>query len=80
MKKFPTTQTIIALAFIVFAFYVFRMVLLRDVKATEPIVISIVEAIKNLIFLIAGYYFASSLGSKKKEEALLGKKDETPAP
>lgn len=76
MKRIPTTQTLIALAFIVFAFYVFRMILLREVKATESTVISIVSSVTNITMLIVGYYFGSSQGSKDKADML---KDKTPS-
>lgn len=66
--KAPTTQTILAVLFIAFAFYIFRMILLKEVTATESTTISIVASVTNVIMLIVGYYFGSSQGSKDKDK------------
>lgn len=73
--KAPTTQTIIALAFLAFAFYVFRMILLKEVKASDATVIAIVNTVQGIVMLIVGYYFGSSQGSKSKEESLKQKNE-----
>lgn len=66
---------IIALAFIGQAFLIFRVILLKEVKAESSVEISIIECIKGILFLIIGYYFGSSVGSKKKEDIMANKDD-----
>ena len=69
---------IIAIAFIFQAFLIFRVILLREVKAESSVEISIIECIKGILFLIIGFYFGSSSGSKKKEEIMNQAKEEKP--
>ena len=59
---------IIAISFFAFAFFMFRVVLLKEVKADSATQISIVECVKGVMFLIVGFYFGSSSGSKRKDE------------
>ncbi len=61
---------IIALAFFAFAFVMFRTILLKEVKADSTTEISIVECIKGILFLIVGFYYGSSVGSKTKQQQL----------
>lgn len=67
---------IIAIGFFLWAGLIFRIVLLHEVKADSSVEISIIECIKGVMFLIVGYYFGSSKGSKDKQESLDKKKDE----
>lgn len=72
-ENFIELLTIFALAF---CFSVLRIVLLKEVKASSETEISIVETIKGIIYFIFGYWFGSSIGSKKKEEAMTNNKQE----
>ncbi len=58
---------IIAIGFFLFAFGMFRTILLKEVKADSTTEISIVECIKGVLFLIVGFYYGSSTGSKDKQ-------------
>lgn len=62
------TATVIAISFFLFSFFIFRMVLLHETKATEPTTASIIECIKGILFLIIGYYFGSSHKEKQHEK------------
>lgn len=62
--------SIIALAFVAFAFFVFRMILLKQVNASETIVTAILGSVTNIVMLIVGFYFGSSQSSKQKTEMM----------
>ena len=62
--------SIIALSFIWYTFYVFKLVLLKEVKTSESQTITIINSITNILMLIVGYYFGSSKGSKDKEQKI----------
>lgn len=71
MKKFTENiVSIIAVLIICFSFFVFTTLLLRQVKATDTVTISILETIKTILTLLVGYYFGSSKGSKDKGKEL----------
>lgn len=61
---------ILAIFFVVFTFCIFRMVLLKQVCASDAIVTSIVASLTSIITLIIGYYFGSSQGSKIKQDTI----------
>lgn len=63
-------KSIIALSFIWFAMYVFRIILLKQISASETTAINIVNSVTNILFLVMGYYFGSSEGSKNKQDQL----------
>ena len=58
--------SLIALTIIGFAFTVFLLVLLREVKTTESTTITILASITNILMLIIGFYFGSSKTSKEQ--------------
>lgn len=62
--------SIIALSFIWFTFYVFRLVLIREIKTTEATTISIINSVTNILMLIVGYYFGSSKSSRDKDKLI----------
>jgi predicted transporter len=71
MKYSKTVFTeILAIIFVIFSFGVFTLVMFHEVKTDSATTISIVECLKGLIFLIAGFYFGSSIGSKTKQTEL----------
>jgi len=72
-ENFVELLTMFCLAF---CFSILRIVLLKEVKASSETEISIVETIKGIVYFIMGYWFGSSIGSKKKEEAMADKKEE----
>lgn len=61
---------LLAVIVVLFCLYIFNLVLFRQVKASDPVTISIIECLKTVIILIVGYYFGSSAGSKNKQEVL----------
>jgi hypothetical protein len=70
------TVPLIALGFLLFSFIVFRMVLLKEVRASDTTTASIIECIKGGIYLIFGYFFGSSIGSKDKQKIIDERKGE----
>lgn len=61
---------IIALAFTIFTFTVYTIILLRQVKTTETTTTIILNSITNMELLILGYYFVSSKSSKEKDKTI----------
>jgi hypothetical protein len=54
------TASIIALAFTLFTFVIYFLVLIGHLKASENMSILIVNSITNIVMLIVGYYYGSS--------------------
>lgn len=63
-------SSIIALAFLGFAFTIFLLVLLRQVKTTESTTITILASVTNILMLIIGFYFGSSKSGKDKDKQI----------
>ncbi len=61
---------IIALSTLYFAFYIFKIILLKEVEADPQTISQIIETVKALMYLLFGFYFGSSIGSKIKQEKL----------
>lgn len=59
---------LLAMSIIGFSFFVFATLLLREVKSTDTVTISILETVKMILTLLIGYYFGSSKGSKDKDK------------
>lgn len=85
MKTFSLTlfikkniSELLALFTLAFGFYLFKAILFKEVKADSQTQISIVECVKGLLFLLFGFYFGSSLGSKNKQEKLDKLEEEKP--
>jgi hypothetical protein len=60
------TASVIALAFTVFTFIIYFLVLIGHLKASENMSILIVNSITNIVMLIVGYYYGSSDRSGKR--------------
>lgn len=61
---------ILALIFVLFAFKIFTMILLKEVKADDTVTTTIVTSVTNIVMLVVGYFYGSSSGSKKKQEQI----------
>ena len=67
---------LIALFLFLFAFYMFKIILLKETKADATTTASIVESIKAMLLIVIGFYYGSSIGSKNKSEQLNKTADE----
>lgn len=61
---------LIAISMLFFAFYTFKIILLKEVKADPQTTSQIIETVKALMYLLFGFYFGSSMGSKSKQEQI----------
>lgn len=61
---------VIAIAFTLFTFIVFSVILFHPSKVPESTTITILTSITNMMFMILGYYFVSSKTSKEKDKQI----------
>lgn len=59
--------SILALGSTITAGFIYILVLIGKLKATEPTVLLVVSNITNLVLVVFGFYFGSSVGSKLKD-------------
>lgn len=65
---------IIAIIWTVFAMVIFILVLDHKLEVDRGIVMLVINSVSNIVFMIVGYYFGSSEGSKYKTDKLTEKK------
>lgn len=72
MKKHNWLQeniaSIIALILIIFGISIDILVLMKEIKATESTAITIVQNINNMMLVVIGFYFVSSIKGKQDEK------------
>jgi len=61
---------IIAIVYTLFSLTIYLLVLIHVISATENIAFLIINSITNIMMIIVGYFFGSSIGSKQKQVKL----------
>lgn len=64
---------LIAITWTVFGMTIFIMVLTHKLSIDKGIIMLVINSVSNIVFMIVGYYFGSSEGSKLKTEKLTEK-------
>lgn len=62
--------SILAIMWTLFTFWIFKLVLLKEVKAPENITFLVVSGVINIIMIIIGYHYGSSASSKQKQDLI----------
>ncbi|MCS7028798.1 MAG: hypothetical protein NZ519_08535, partial [Bacteroidia bacterium] len=62
---------ILALGSTLTAGVIYLLVLVGKLKATEPTVLLVVSNITNLVLVVFGFYFGSSVGSRLKDNKVI---------
>jgi len=65
-----TIAPILALSATACAILVYILVLTAHLKATEPTVLLVISNVTNVVLVVFGFYFGSSVGSKIKDSQL----------
>jgi hypothetical protein len=61
---------ILAINWTLFAMTIFILVLVGELNLDKGIIMLVINSVSNIIFMIIGYYFGSSKGSKDKQQQL----------
>ncbi len=61
---------LIAITYTLFSLIVYVLVLIHVISATENIAFLIINSITNIMMIIVGYFFGSSVGSKSKQASI----------
>jgi len=69
---------LIAIAFTLFTFAVYIIVLCRVVRTSETTTTVILTSVTNMEMLILGFYFVSSKSNKDKDKIISNMQDEKP--
>lgn len=62
--------SLLALIIVLFTFFIYMMILTKNISATENIVFLIIGGLTSLVTAVVGYFFGSSVGSKTKQAAM----------
>lgn len=62
--------SLLALIWTSFSLVLYIMVLTKAIVATENVAFLIINSVTNILMIIVGYFFGSSLGSKTKQATL----------
>lgn len=61
---------VLALTWTIFTLCIFILVLTRIITATENVAFLIINSVTNIMMIIVGYFFGSSMGSKQKQATI----------
>lgn len=65
---------LLAITWTVFGMVIFVLVLVGKLSLDKGVMMLVINSVSNIVFMIIGYYFGSSQGSKEKTDKLINKK------
>lgn len=63
-------SSVLAIAWLLFTFIIDTIVLTHAVKSTDNTTFLIINSVNNIMVIIVGYFFGSSIASKNKDEVI----------